>query len=210
MPAWARRAPRHQTLSCDRQASPATACRLPARSRAAARWSARHARAPERRVGGEGEGGGWPGLKYFDVQVTGGTVWEGIFHSATQSDDAVSIVLNSARVVRGPGPASAAAAVPSQQLEGVVSIKASADDSNGSPAPAFGTDAEIGQRVRARPGQQCTHLGSWQRAAGGSWAMLMLHARRDAGMPGPAPRGGAPRAPRGRCVARLWTEWGRP
>jgi len=153
MPAWARRAPRHQTLSCDRQASPATACRLPARSRAAARWSARHARAPERRVGGEGEGGGWPGLKYFDVQVTGGTVWEGIFHSATQSDDAVSIVLNSARVVRGPGPASAAAAVPSQQLEGVVSIKASADDSNGSPAPAFGTDAEIGQRVGCGPGQ---------------------------------------------------------
>jgi len=111
------------------------------------------ARAPERRTRGGGEGGGWSGLKYFAVQVTGVTVWEGIFHSATQSDDAVSIVLNSARVVRGPGPASAAAAVPSQQLEGVVSIKASADDSNGSPAPAFGTDAEIGQRVGCGPGQ---------------------------------------------------------
>ncbi len=80
--------------------------------------------------------------------MAGGTVWEGIFHSATQNEDAASIVLNFARIVRGPGLSSAAISVESRQLDNVVSIKAAADDSNGSSSTTFGTDAEIGKRGR--------------------------------------------------------------
>ena len=58
----------------------------------------------------------------------------------------MSIVLNSARIVRGPGQATAEAAVPSKQLDDVVSIKAAVDDGNGSSSAAFTTDAEIGKR----------------------------------------------------------------
>ncbi|KAK9825893.1 hypothetical protein WJX81_002516 [Elliptochloris bilobata] len=81
-----------------------------------------------------------------ECQVAGGTVWEGVFHSATQTEKAASIKLNFARIVKGPGPVAAAAPVPLKEIADVVSIKAAADDSNGSSTTVFGTDAEIGKR----------------------------------------------------------------
>lgn len=76
----------------------------------------------------------------------------------------MSIVLNSARIVRGPGQETAEAAVPSKQLDDVVSIKAAADDSNGSSSTAFTTDAEIGKRGGYGPARcrSAPHQGSRQ------------------------------------------------